>query len=356
MTSNLFNDIMRNIIFAVILTACLNVFAESTRVAPTILSLGKVELLSKHPEKHVVVAGDSFLGILELFVADPTTASQIWGENLPAVFPGDIVTLVNQGGVQNLQITHPRLVKLSPNVHILPQKRKIPVIPTETIQQFLNRPRIVTKDEIELSGYIIANADQKLLASTGDEIYVRGLDNFSDESEYIVVREGSAYHTEEDDEDILAYEAIYLGDAKVTTFDDPAILLITMANHEIREGDRLLPLGERTFNEDFYPHLPSFLEDDAQIIAVVDGVSLMGQYQVIVINKGIEDDIEVGHIVSIENRNQGQIEDKMNDEIVILPNRHAGTAMIFKPFDRVSYALIMKAVLPIRLFDKVTIP
>jgi len=344
---------MRNTIFAVILISCLNVFAESSLTSSSILNLGKVELLANHPEKHIVVAGDTFVGVVGLFVTDPLVATQIWGQNLPEVFPGDVVTLINQG--QSLQIKQGRMVKLSPDIRILPQKHKIPVIPTETIQQFLNRPRIVTRDEIELSGYIIANAEQKLLASTGDQIYVRGLDDFSDEDEYVIVREGTAYHSEDSDE-MLAYEAIYLGDAKVIKFDDPVTLLITAANQEIRDSDRLLPLGERSFNEDFYPHAPQFLDDDAQIIAVVDGVSRIGQYQVVVLNKGLEDNIEVGHIVAVENRNQGQIEDEVDNETIILPNRRAGIAMIFKPFERVSYALIMKATLPIRIYDKVTLP
>lgn len=346
---------MRKIIFAVILIVCSHVSAETVLTKPSILNLGQVELLPSRPEKHIVVPGDTFLDIVGLFVADPIAASQIWGQNLPEVFPGDVVTLVTQGGVPALQVKRGRLVKLSPGIRVLKQEHKIPVIPTEKIQQFLNRPRIVTQDEIELAGYIIANAEQKLLSSIGDDIYVRGLDEFSDEQEYIIVREGTAYHTKDSDE-ILAYEAIYLGDAKVKQSGDPTTLLITAADREIRNGDHLLPLGERSFNEDFYPHAPLFLDEDAQIIAVVDGVSRIGQYQVVVLNKGTEDDMEIGHIVAIENRNVDEVEDKIADETVEIPNRRAGIAMVFKPFDRVSYALIMKATLPIRLFDKVTIP
>jgi len=43
-------------------------------------------------------------------------------------------------------------------------------------------------------------------------------------------------------------------------------------------------------------------------------------------------------------------------EEVELPGQHAGTLLVFKVFDTVSYALVTKATFPIKLFDEVVAP
>lgn len=247
-------------------------------------------------------------------------------------------------------------VKLSPDVRILEQKRDKLTIPIELIQQFLIRPKIVTQEEIEESGYIVANANESLLATSGDKIYARGLERLANEDEFIVVRLGQAYRNP-GEEEALAYEAVYLADARLKEEGDPATLTLTRATREVQNGDRLLALDERVFNEDFNPHFPSAESvDGARIIAVVNGVTQIGQYQIVIINKGLDDGIEVGHVMVIRHGGRIVEDDTKQGEKVLLPNQRAGTLLVFRPFDRVSYALIMKSNLPISLFDEVGIP
>jgi len=113
-----------------------------------------------------------------------------------------------------------------------------------------------------------------------------------------------------------------------------------------------LPLGARQFNDDFYPHAPDPDDlEDAEIIAVVEGVSQIGQYQVVVINKGLDDNMEIGHILAVQRR-----EVKVHDQAITLPRQQVGMIMVFKSFDKVSYALVMKTTLPIHIYDIVTAP
>jgi hypothetical protein len=228
----------------------------------------------------------------------------------------------------------------------------------EAIRQFLTRPKVVTKDEIEQAGYIIGNENSTVLMTTGTTIYARGLTHLSGESEFEIVRLGQPYRDvpKGDDDDILIYEAIHLGHAKLVKDDDPITLVVTEAEREIEVGDRLFSLGERVFNEDFIPHLlpPDSLEN-AKIISVVGGSSQAGQYHVVVINKGAEYGIERGHIFVV-NRSSRPVEDTISKEMVQLPSVRSGTIMVFQTFDRVSYALVMKSVLPINPFDEVVVP
>ena len=353
---------MRKIIFLLFLITVHTVNAEST--LPPALTLDKsIQLAPNAPTQYTFVEGDDLLNVLALFVVEPSQIVQLWGKYATNIQAGDTLSLLTAGDAPILQIKRGRAVKLSPMARSSREKREPPIIPTETIQQFLNRPKIITEEELESAGYIIASSDQRLLSSTGSEIYARGLNELSDEREFIIVRLGQTYT--DDDSEVLAREAIYLGDAMLeqrsegafTTEEesDVATLTVVSSTREIQMGDYLLPLGERKFNEDFHPHLPYELED-AKIIAVFDGVSRIGQYQIVVINKGEDEDIEVGHVMEIRSHGERQVEDPKTGELVYLPSRKAGTLMVFRTFNRVSYAIIMKAHLAIRVFDRVVIP
>lgn len=250
-----------------------------------------------------------------------------------------------------------RTVKLSPQLRSLGREKSVPTIPIETIQHFLTHPQLLTTDEINNSGYIIENSDGSLLSTVGDQIYVSGLDNQDPiGNPYIIVRPGQIYHGPQTDEteEMLAQEAIYLGEAILKNQGDPATLMITSARQEIKKGDLLLPLQERRFAEDFHPHSPQELTD-AYIIAVTDGTSLIGKYQVVVINKGFNEGIERGHLLAVI-KSGPKITTTRQEDNVTLPQQKIGSLLVFRVFDTVSYALVMTSSLPISLFDEVTIP
>lgn len=247
-------------------------------------------------------------------------------------------------------------VKLSPQVRIIEREKIIPIIPIGKIHQLLNQPRLITETEIEDAGYLIGNADRSILLTEGRQFYATGLDKNTPGSEYIIVRVGKTYRDPENDGgDLLGHEAIYLGEAIVEKSTDPVTLRLTKANREIMAGDRLLAKTDKgDIYKDFYPHSPKHLED-AYIIAVLDDNLIVGSNQIVIINKGSEDGIERGHILVI-NKLGKPIFDPIWQENVILPPRNAGTILIFRAFQRVSYALVMKAHLQIKLFDPVAIP
>jgi hypothetical protein len=158
--------------------------------------------------------------------------------------------------------------------------------------------------------------------------------------------------------DILGYEALHVADARLERTGDPATFLITSSNREVLIGDRLLPAADGTnLNLNFQPHAPT-QPLDGQIISVLDGVSRIGQFQIVVLNLGKHQQIETGHVFGIF-----QSGDVVRDNIeprrgrnVRLPDERAGTLMVIQPYGRVSYALVMEATKDIRLFDMVSNP
>jgi hypothetical protein len=250
-----------------------------------------------------------------------------------------------------------RNVKISPEIRIIQRQTTIQTIKMEMIQQFLNRPQLITEEQIEEAGYILANAEQSILSTKGNDIYVAGLNNWQVGSQYIIVRLGQTYYSplEDEEDEVLAYEAIFLGEAILTVPGEPATLNITNAVREIKTGDFLLPLEEESFIENFHPHSPPFLEDTYVIAVVNGGGFFIGQFQVVVINKGRYQGIERGHLLAV-NKGTRPIYDNIADEQMILPKRRAGTLFVFSVFDNVSYALVMSSYLPINLLDEVTTP
>ena len=81
----------------------------------------------------------------------------------------------------------------------------------------------------------------------------------------------------------------------------------------------------------------------------------MGQYQIIVLNLGTLDGLESGHVLSVYKAGK-TIRDAVSEDrkaMVTLPDVHAGEALVFKLYEKVSYAIVMKATTSMHLFDKV---
>ena len=248
---------------------------------------------------------------------------------------------VPQETVTTPAATQQRVIKLSPEVRVIEKRTDVEVIPREAIQQFLIHPRILAPEELEDLGYIVAAAEQVSNATVGMDIYVRNLDSTAKNQNYIIIALGQTFQDQQGE--ALAHEIVYLGDAMVKKRspnleldadieipEDLVTLEITKASREIRAGDKILPVEEAEFPEDFYPHPPKALNTDSYIIGVVDQVSEIGQYQIVVINRGADDNIERGHMLAIEKQGRIVQDEGQEQNSIRLPGRKAGTLLCLK--------------------------
>ncbi len=276
----------------------------------------------------------------------------VYGMSNPLVFAqnGEPTVLPSDGK---------RTVKLSPQVRIVERERSLPTIKMGTIRAFLNRPILLTEEEIENAGSIIGNVQQTEFSTEGSQIYVKLLNDSQIGKKYAIVKQGQAYRSplEDDEGEILAHEAIYLGEAILKVPGEPALLNVTTVVQEIKRGARLLPLEKPVFQDDFCPHSPRFLEE-AYIIALIGEGSLISQYQIVVINKGSDDGMERGHQLAIL-KSKGRFRETIDSEVkagMDLPEQQIGILLVFRVFERVSYALVTSAFQAINLLDIVAIP
>ena len=319
-----------------------------------------VALNPNHPDRYVVVKGDTLWDISSLFLRDPWLWPEIWYvnpqiDNPHLIYPGDILTLVYIDGKPQLRLQRGRDAKLSPQIRVEDLGAAIPTIPRDAIQQFLTKPLVVDEGELDKAPYIVQNADEHVVAGGGDRTYVRGIDN-EEIGLWDVFRPGGPY-IDPDTNETLGYEARFVGEAAVERFGDPATLLLTQTDIEARAGDRMVPMMQEEPIAYYQPHPPA--EDmEGRILSVLGGVTQIGQFDVVVISKGAVDGMEVGHVMKIFRAGE-TIRDTVSGrrfERVRLPDEEAGMLMVFRTFERVSFALVVKAYRAIHVHDFVRTP
>jgi hypothetical protein len=320
-----------------------------------------VQLRPNHPDRYVVVKGDTLWDISARFLKDPWLWPDIWYanpqiKNPHLIYPGDVVTLVYVGGKPRIMIQrgHPE-VKLTPHGRIEPLAKAIPTIPLDAIRPFLSRSLVLSEDDLKTAPYVVAAAGEHIAVGADERIYVRKI-TAAQPSRFTVVRPGGAYKDPKTGE-VLGYEALYLGDALLQRTGDPATLKLLHTEKEVIAGDRLVPASDEAFTANFFPKAPS-KTINGDIIAVLGGVSQIGQNQVVVIDRGARDGLEVGDVLAVYQRGQvipDVVSAKRNDTVQ-LPDERAGELMVFRTFDKVSYGLIMRATTAMHVLDLVRNP
>jgi len=318
-----------------------------------------VSLNPNHPQQYEVVRGDTLWDISAMFLQHPWDWPEIWYvnpqiDNPHLIYPGDVISLVYRDGRPVLEVTRGiKSYKMSPEIREIELDKAISTIPLSAIKPFLKRPRIVSAETLAMAPYVIASVDERVVSGAGDKVYVRGLTD-EDVQHYSVFKTGEIYHDPVTGE-LLGYEAVYLADGWIEKFGETAKMELRTTNQEVLQGNRLLPVEEdEKYDLTFFPQL---MEKDVtgEILSVADGLTQIGQYQVVVINRGTREGMEVGHVLLVL-RAGATIEDKVTAErnvFVTLPDEFAGAAMVFKTFEKVSYIIVMKANKAMHVGDKV---
>jgi len=333
---------------------------EIVAAKKTVTQKKEIRVKAEHPRQYTVKKGDTLWGISNLFLQDPWYWPEIWQKNNQItnphlIFPGDVLTLVYVNGQPQMLVNEVQhkavqqgspqglpVKKLSPSIRTQPLQASIPSIPGDAIRQFLSKPRVVTKEQLDNAPRIIASDEKHLILGFGDRVYVRG-DIDKERVRFSTFRPGDALYDPASNE-LLGYEAKYSGAVRITTYDDPASGDITISEREILIGDRLLPEDKSKRANLYFPHIPD-REINAQIISLYDSLFGVAQYQIVVINKGERDGMEVGHLLATFTRGETVYDDFAPEgkTLVKLPNERSGLIMIFKAFDRVSYALTLES-------------
>lgn len=373
------------------------------------------DLQPNAPDTYTVVKGDTLWGISGKFLKDPWKWPQIWNMNRDEIkdphwiYPGDVIYLDRSGANPSLRLgsagggaagggagegpgaAEANVVKLEPRVRTEPLRTAIPTIPASVLGPFLTQPLVVEAGGFEAAPTILATTDERVVVGTGDTAYADRIGP-GDALNWQVYRPGDALRDPQTNE-LLGYEAHYVGDVRVRRFgnrETATTLDVIKAAQEINRGDRLAPARESTFPS-FIPHAPAS-QIHGVIMTVEGGVSELGQFQIVAVNRGSRDGIEVGHVLATMRKGEpidayrhttysgfhlpyltnlkpnpvvpdppGQHvgNEKAADAAhgtVRLPDERTGLLLIFRVFEKMSYGIIMRATRPIYVGDVVQTP
>ena len=372
------------------------------------------------PDRYTVVPGDTLWGISGRFLTDPWRWPEVWRlnqeeiRNPHLIFPGDVIVLDRATGRLSVEgrkgataaagaaagaggIPQLATVNVKPRVRIeaLPPK-PIPTIKPSDIAPFLTRPLVVGQDELDATPVIIATQEDRVAIGAGDKAYAEGL---TKEGGVVwqVYRRGDALIDPESDE-ILGYQALYLGEARVTKFGDVSSVEITSSVLEINAGDHLVPASREQPVFAYVPHAPRS-PVRAFIISAYPNLGETGPFGVVALSKGSRDGLEVGNVLAIYTSTQlgkrpgryglrtspiygrqglsgsdsprtyyspvitprdgplfGKTEPIDEELIRKLPDERYGLLMIFRTFDRAAFAVVMEASRPVNVYDAAVNP
>ncbi len=334
------------------------------------------EIRDQAPQRYTVQQGDTLWGIAGRFLKDPWSWPAVWQANPQIanphlIYPGNVILLctiegekvlaVDPGGgcdriAQQWRDSNGKdrtavngVVHLEPEVQDLGSSNVIPTISLRSILPYLNQSRVVDADSLKQAPYVISGGEGHLLAGAGDQAYVRGKMNKG--QVYAVFRSAGEY-IDPDTQEPLGEQADYVCNVDVvdtSTSHDINTVEVTRMRESLQINDRALPIQRRIVVPVYYPKAADKVKP-GRVIRVLGGVMHAGQNDVIVINRGQREGMQPGHVVSLY-RHGAVVEDRMTTELVRLPDEFEGVAMVFRIFNKTSYALVLKSVRPIKVGD-----
>jgi len=369
-----------------------------------------VALKADAPDTYVVQPGDTLWSIAGRFLEDPWRWREVWRGNDVSdpdrIFPGDVLRVSLRDGQPSIGVDDGdrresggrsgiRVVKLSPRVRVSALKEPVPTIPIASVAPFLTQPYVADTDDVRRAPYVVGFPEERIVAGVGDSVYVRRIDDERNQR-FQILRPGDTLRDPETNE-TLGHLAVFVASAELQRVGDPAKLRILRSEREASIGDRVIPAALEEPLTNFFPR-PAPAGMRGRILSVLNGVSQIGRFDVVVVNRGTKDGVERGAVFEVyqggsKERDQvlaGSSDFNWRDESplstdfwygpnakifrwrsdpfppavevryprasYVKPYERSGALMVFRTFDRVSFALVMEAIRPMRVEDRIAAP
>ena len=278
------------------------------------------------PDQHVVVKGDTLWDISGTFLQNPWCWPQVWGMNRDEIrnphwiYPGQVIYFDRTRG--RLSLTRPGsdgqgeppLTRLSPQLRTGSLERDaLQSIPAGMIEPYLTQPLVVEAQELAAAPRIVASQEGR----------------------------------------------VYLGTVTLDREAAPGVDAHTFRVAETRQemgvGDLLIPMPS-TPVRNYMPHAPAQAVD-ARVMSIYAGVTYAGQSQVVTVNRGSVDGLDVGSVLQLYHLGK-TVPDPASKGVlgfgrgkIKLPDEQYGSLFIFRVFGHVSYGLIMQVTAPVEVGD-----
>ncbi|MFO8058527.1 MAG: LysM peptidoglycan-binding domain-containing protein [bacterium] len=306
---------------------------------------------------YVVQTGDTMWDIAGRYLNSPYYWPKIWERNSKVIinphliFPGDILYLYPEVVVEKeLPPEEGGTVSTQPST----EKKEIEY-------QHTGSTGFVSMDELEVAGKIIDSLQPKQLLAQGDIVYVNiGKTGFNEVGDQFTVfrhlHDASSedvvkiYHPVTDE--LIGYQVVNLGKVELTNVEaEVSEAKITKSYREIMTGDRLTPYIKPL--EQKVEVIPTSIKSlQAYIIASKRRQSIMGNNDVVYLDVGKNDNVRRGHMFYIYEPCE-LIQDPVSEDHIRIPKKIIGRAVVLKPYDDTSVALISEAKKEVHIGERV---
>lgn len=345
----------------------LGLFIGSANLA----AAASVALSKDHPSVYYVKEGDTLWDIAASFLQNPWEWPAIWQKNEQVtnphlIYPGDELRLVYVDGEPRIDVKRGdqgqqadkgyETVKLSPQAKEQPLSGAIPTVSLSSIQSFLLQGLVVSDEQIKDAPYLLGGVDGRENWGRGDTIYVRDPVNQWKEVDhsYAIYRVGERY-VDPETKEILGNEAIEVGRLKLVKREgDIATMLVETSRQNLQQGDRIFSSERHQRQATYFPKAPTE-KVDGQIIRLFGAIQSVARNDVVAVNRGTREGLQEGDILRVLQPGE-VIHDTNMKQFVQLPSNEAGTLLMFRVFDKVSYGLVVESQLPVNVADKVVNP
>lgn len=352
-----------------------------TCLLPFSLLADELRLIENAPKSYVVVKGDTLWDISAKFLKDPWLWPKLWRinpeiENPHLIYPGDQLNLVfDEQGVPMLVKGKPRL-KWSPKIRTT-QKELNPVqtISLNILDPFVRYDMVLSQEQLDEKGYVIGSDEGQKSSLDGFKLYVNR--DLELGRSYAIFRKGKEI-VRPSDEQVLGYHAKLVGSGKATRRGDmsvksPSTIYLESAIQEVRSGDVVVPIDDQQMLPSFFTMQPASNNIKGSIVQSSHDVREFGKLEVVFIDQGSQQGLNQGDILSVNRLSPGVVETKegpvytsdasrwnrmaaSSNSDYQMPEETIGKVMVFKVFDQVSMALILRTTKPLRLMDSVATP
>ncbi|WP_026354968.1 LysM peptidoglycan-binding domain-containing protein [Massilia niastensis] len=322
------------------------------------------------PDQHVVVKRDTLWDISATFLRNPWCWPQVWGMNRDEIrnphwiYPGQVIYFDRARGRLSLNRPgadgqgEPPLARLSPQLRSESlELGAVQSIPAGAIEPYLTQPLVIEADELAGAPRIIASQEGRVYLGNGDRVYVTG--DLRGAGSFQVFRPGNPLKDPQTGR-VVAHEAAYLGTVSLVAEARPGVdahtFRVTDTLQEMGVGDLLVPAPPSPVRN-YVPHAPQQAVD-ARVMSIYAGVSYAGQSQVVTVNRGSVDGLDIGAVLQLYHLGRTVTDPAsrrgflgMGKTLIKLPDEQYGSLFIFRVFKNVSYGLIMQVTEPVQVGD-----
>jgi len=304
-------------------------------------------LNSDFPDRYTVVEGDTLWDISGKFLRDPWRWPEVWQgnpqvENPDLIYPGDVLVLTFVDGRPVLRSLRPETasretVKLSPKARVVNFRDAIPLIDPGSIEAYISAPLVTDSNELGSAAYIADGFDSRLLMGKYDKFYARNIQNEEAES-FSLFRPGRRF-VDPISNELLGWEAVHVGDANMINPGDPAKLIIAKSYQDVTIKDRLRPISSKQAPLFYYPKAPDNEDLRGVILETPNQSAELGALSVVALNLGTREGVQNGDVFRVLSQRQKR-KDPITNKVFEIPEESVGLALVFRTFEKVSYALV----------------